>query len=56
MSQAFNYFPICQIGKGTWIGEESFFLDVQHLNYSIKTLTTVRVLEIGIIDFQDKMP
>ena len=31
-------------------------MDVSELSYSIKAITTVQVLEIGLIDFKDKMP
>ena len=56
MCQPFNYYPISRVGQGTWIGEEAFFMDVEELSYSIKTLTAVKVLEISIIDFKDKIP
>ena len=56
MSSAFNYYPISRVGPGTWLGEESFFMDVSELNYSVKAITKVELLEIGIIDFSDKMP
>lgn len=52
MSKPFNYYPISHIGAGNWIGEESFFTEVDELNHSIRTLTTVKVLEIGVEDFQ----
>ena len=56
MSSAFNYYPMCNVGSGTWIGEESFFMETTELSYSIKTVSTVKVLEIGLVDFYDKMP
>ena len=56
MSSAFNYYPMCNVGTGTWIGEESFFMETTELSYSIKTVSTVKVLEIGLVDFYDKMP
>ena len=56
MSNCFNYYPLSTVGPGSWIGEECFFLDLKELTYSVRCQTPVKVLEIGLTDFQDKMP
>ena len=56
MSKAFNHFPLSEIGYGSWIGEDAFFMELDYLGYSIRTKSTVRVLEIDMRDFNDKMP
>ena len=58
MSSAFNYYPLTRVGQGTWLGDEAYFLEdaKMELQYSIKCLSTVSVLEIGLSDFIDKMP
>ena len=56
MSKAFNYYPICDVGRGTWIGEEAFYSEVEKLRYSVRCKSQVKVLEIGLQDFQERMP
>jgi hypothetical protein len=56
MSNAFKYYPLAEVGRGTWLGEEAFYQETDNLSYSIKCKTNVKVLEIGLIDFKDKMP
>ena len=56
MSSAFKYYPLAEVGRGTWLGEEAFFQEGDKLSYSIKCKTKVTVLEIDLTDFKDKMP
>lgn len=57
MSKAFNHYPLSEVGQGTWIGEEAFYMDSgSKLTYSIRCKTIVKVLEIGLQDFEARMP
>ena len=56
MSMAFNYFPIKTLGVGAWIGTDAYFHSPQNCLESIRCTSPVSVLEINILDFQQKMP
>ncbi len=56
MSESLNYHKIKLVGPGSWIGEESYFLGMETMPYSVQTDTIVSVLEIGVSDFNDKIP
>lgn len=57
MSKAFNYYPLSEVGQGTWLGEEAFYMGSgSKLSYSVKCKTMVKVLEIGLQDFEARMP
>ena len=56
MSERFTFFPISTVSKNQWIGEECIFTNSNKLGYSIKTTSAVKVLEIGLQDFKDRVP
>ena len=56
MSKGFTYFPISTISKNQWIGEECIFSNVNKLDYSVKSMSAVKVLEIGLSDFKERVP
>ena len=56
MSESFTYFPISTVSKNQWIGEECIFSNSNKLGYSIKSESAVKVLEIGLQDFKDRVP
>ena len=54
--KSFTYFPISTISKNQWIGEECIFSNIDRVNYSVKSMSTVKVLEIGLLDFRERVP
>ena len=53
MSKAFNEFHYALIGHKSWIGLESLFTESGNANYTVRTQTAVKVLEIGLKDLKE---
>jgi hypothetical protein len=53
MSKSFREFHFALLSPKSWLGVEALFSPVGKVNYSLRTKTAVKVLEIGIKDLKN---